>query len=51
MFHQYFDALNSESLCPELAVKFESIADEPEKFRIYDEEKLRTNVNVYNIQR
>jgi len=46
IFHQYFDALNSETLCPELAVTFESIADEPERIRIFDEEKSKTKVNV-----
>jgi hypothetical protein len=38
--------LNLETLCPELAVTFESIADEPERFRIFDEEKSKTKVNV-----
>ena len=46
IFHQYFDALNLETLCPELAVTFESIADEPERFRFFDEEKSKSNVNV-----
>jgi hypothetical protein len=45
MFHQYFDALNTENLYPELAVKFDSVAGE-EELEIRDKYEKRWRINV-----
>jgi hypothetical protein len=45
MFHQYFDALNTETRIPELAVKFDSVAEE-EEVPVADKYEKRWKINV-----